>query len=357
MEKAYSVLKKNVLTSCHIYTHAGNGQDSAGSPEETAMKMTLLLVRIAVAAAAAVLSGTAVAQSYPTKPIRLVIPFAPGGIFDYIARLVSPILTETFGHPVVVDNRPGGGGMIAMSTASKAAPDGYTVLLADPSFVINPTLHPKPTYSINDFTPLSVVTTASLVVAVHANVPAKSLQELIKLAGTTKLSYGSAGVGTTPHIAGELLKSRAKVELLHVPYKGIGPAVSALVSEQVQVTFGSVAATQGFIRDGRLRALGTTGEKRASALPNVPTVAELGYPDYAVSVWGTVFVPRGTPPAIVNRLNSEFNKVLQVAEVRKGLDKAAIEPLGTTPAQAAAFVDKEFAKYAGVIKAAGITAE
>jgi tripartite-type tricarboxylate transporter receptor subunit TctC len=322
------------------------------------MKMSVLLLRVAVAAAAVTLfAGTAAAQSYPTKPIRLVVPFAPGGIFDYIARLVSPSLTETFGHPVVVDNRPGGGGMIAMSTVSKAAPDGYTVLLADPSFVINPTLHPKPTYSIDDFTAVSVITTASLVVAVHANVAAKSLQQLIELAGTTKLSYGSAGVGTTPHIAGELLRSRAKVELLHVPYKGIGPAVSALVSEQVHVTFGSVAATQGFIRDGRLRALGTTGEKRASALPNIPTVAELGYPGYAVSVWGTVFVPKGTPQGIVNRLNGEFNKVLQVPEVRKGLDKAAIEPLGTTPAQAAAFVNKEFAKYADVIKSAGITAE
>jgi tripartite-type tricarboxylate transporter receptor subunit TctC len=297
------------------------------------------------------------AQGYPARPVRLVIPFSPGGIFDYIARLTSPRLSESLGQTVVVDNRSGGGGMIAMTTVKNAAPDGYTVLLADPSFVINPTLHSKAQYAVSDFIPVSVVTTAALVLAVHSKVPAKNVQELIKLAHTSKLSYGSAGPGTTPHIAGELFKTRAKVDLLHVPYKGIGPAVAALVAEQVQVTFGSVAATQGFIADGRLRGLATTGEKRATALPNIPTIAESGFPGYAVSVWATVFVPKGTSSSIVSRLNAEFNKVLQAPDVRQGLDKAAIEPLGTSSREASAFVAAESTKYATVIKAAGITSD
>ena len=314
--------------------------------------------RLAAALVLALSSSALGAQTYPARPIRLVIPFSPGGIFDYIARLTSPKLGESIGQTVVVDNRPGGGGMIAMATVSKAATDGYTVLLADPSFVINPVLHGgKAQYAVSDFAPVSVVTTAALVLTVHSKTPAKNVQELIKLAGTSKLTYGSAGPGTTPHIAGELFKSRTKADLLHVAYKGIGPAVAALVAEQVQVTFGSVAAVQGFIADGRLRGLATTGEKRASALPNIPTIAESGYPGYAVSVWGTVFVPKGTSTEIVSRLNNEFNKVLHVAEVKQGLDKAAIEPLGTSPKEAAAFVAAESTKYASVIKSAGITVD
>lgn len=313
--------------------------------------------RLAAALVLALSSSALGAQTYPTRPIRLVIPFSPGGIFDYIARLASPKLGESMGQTVVVDNRPGGGGMIAMATVSKAAADGYTVLLADPSFVINPVLHAKAQYAVSDFAPVSVVTTAALVLTVHSKTPAKNVQELIKLAGTSKLTYGSAGPGTTPHIAGELFKSRTRADLLHVAYKGIGPAVAALVAEQVQVTFGSVAAVQGFIADGRLRGLATTGEKRASALPNIPTIAESGYPGYAVSVWGTVFVPKGTSTDIISRLHGEFNKVLHVAEVKQGLDKAAIEPLGTSPKEAAAFVAAESAKYASVIKAAGITVD
>jgi len=313
--------------------------------------------RLAAALVLALSSSALGAQTYPTRPIRLVIPFSPGGIFDYIARLASPKLGESMGQTVVVDNRPGGGGMIAMATVSKAAADGYTVLLADPSFVINPVLHAKAQYAVSDFAPVSVVTTAALVLTVHSKTPAKNVQDLIKLAGTSKLTYGSAGPGTTPHIAGELFKSRTRADLLHVAYKGIGPAVAALVAEQVQVTFGSVAAVQGFIADGRLRGLATTGEKRASALPNIPTIAESGYPGYAVSVWGTVFVPKGTSTDIISRLHGEFNKVLHVAEVKQGLDKAAIEPLGTSPKEAAAFVAAESAKYASVIKAAGITVD
>jgi tripartite-type tricarboxylate transporter receptor subunit TctC len=289
--------------------------------------------------------------------MRLVIPFAPGGIFDYVARIASPKLTETLGQTVVVDNRSGGGGMIAMSTVAKSAPDGYTLLLADPSFVINPSLQAKAPYELDEFTPVTVFTTAALVLSVHSKVPAKNVQELVNLAAAGKLSYGSAGPGTTPHIAGELFKIRTKTNILHVPFKGVGPAVSAVVAEQVDLVFGSVAGTQGFFKDGRLRALGTTGAKRASALPNVPTIAESGYPGYEVSVWATVFVPKGTPAAIVSRINAEFNNALKDSGVRAALDKAAIEPVGTTPKEASAFVQREFTKYADVIRRSDIKPE
>lgn len=316
------------------------------------------IVRAAGAAiACSVFCGAAFAQTYPTRPVRLVIPFAPGGIFDYVARIVSPKLMESLGQTVVVDNRSGGGGMIAMATVSKATPDGYTLLLADPSFVINPSLQTKAPYELNEFVPVTVLTTAALVLSVHSKVPAKSVQELVKLAASGKLSYGSAGPGTTPHIAGELFKTRTRTNILHVPFKGVGPAVSAVVAEQVDMVFGSVAGTAGFIKDGRLRALATTGAKRASAMPTVPTIAESGFPDYEVSVWGTVFVPRGTPANIVSRLNAEFNNALKDSVVRSALDKAAIEPLGTSPKDAAAFVQSEFTKFADVIKKADIKTE
>jgi len=306
-----------------------------------------------------VFCGTVGAQEpYPHKPIRLIIPFAPGGIFDYVARLVAPKLSESLQHMIVVDNRPGGGGMIAMAIASKAIADGYTVLLADPSIVINPNLQQKVPYDLKDLTAVTVFTTASLVLSVNAaKVPSKSVQELVRLAKTRKLSYGSAGLGTTPHMAGELFKTVTKVDMLHVPFKGIGPAVTAVVSGEVDVVFGSVAGTQGFIKDGRLRGLATTGVKRASAMSDLPTVAESGFPGFEVSVWSTAFVPTGTSKNIIARLNSEFRKVLQDPEVRSGLDKAAIEPLGSSPPDATAFVQDELKKWGGVIRTAGIKAE
>jgi tripartite-type tricarboxylate transporter receptor subunit TctC len=327
--------------------------------EEKEMKPKISVLRfVGVALAFAIFCSTARAEEpYPHKPIRLIIAFSPGGIFDYIARLVGPKLSDTLQHMIVVDNRPGGGGMIAAAIASKAAADGYTVFLADPSIVINPSLQTKVPYDIKDLTPVTVLTTASLVLAVHPKVSANNVQELVTLAKSDKLTYGSAGVGTTPHIAGELFKIRTKTDILHVPFKGVGPAVSAVVGDQVHLVFGSVAGTQGFIRDGRLRGLATTGKKRATAMSKLPTIAESGYPGYEVSVWGTVFVPNSTPRNIISRLNSEFNKVLEGQEVRSGLNKAAIEPLGTSMQEAAGFINEEFRRYAELIRATGIKSE
>jgi tripartite-type tricarboxylate transporter receptor subunit TctC len=321
------------------------------------MKVRILLSS-GLGAVALALAGTcSAADPYPSRPLRLLIPFAPGGIFDFVGRLASPKLSEALGQTVVVDNRPGGGGVIAMQTAAKATPDGYTVLLADPSLVINLHLQKNPQYALKELSAVTIFTTASLVLAVNAKVPAKSVKELVELARTSKLAYGSAGLGSTPHMAGELFNARAKTEVLHVPFKGVGPAVTGVVSGQVQLVFGSLAGTEAFIRDGRLRGLATTGEKRSPALPDLPTMVEAGLPGVVVSVWGGIFVPAATPGAIVTRLNSEFVKVLREPEVKAGLDKAAIEPLGTTPKQATDFVYREYAKWGEVIKAAGIKAE
>ena len=302
-------------------------------------------------------AGVYAAQTYPERPVRLIVPFVPGGIYDYIGRLAAPKLSESLGQSVIVDNRAGGGGVIAMQLASTSTPDGYTVLLADPSLVINLHLHKDTLYALKDLAPVTVLTTASLVLAVNAKVPAQSVKELLELAKTTNLSYGSAGVGSTPHMAGELFKVRTKARILHIPFKGVGPAVTAVVAGQVQMVFGSLAGTDSFIKDGRLRGLATTGEKRARAMPDLPTLGEAGYANSEVFVWGGIFVRAGTPKPIVTRLNAEFRKVLLDPGVKSGLDKVAIEPLGTTPEEAAIFVNKEYEKWGRIIKEAGIKAE
>ncbi|MFN7275970.1 MAG: tripartite tricarboxylate transporter substrate-binding protein, partial [bacterium] len=267
-----------------------------------------------VAAAAVVLAALAVAvpaspafaaDAWPSRPVRLLVPFAPGGIFDFVGRLASPKLSESMGQSVIVDNRPGGGGVIAMQTAANATPDGYTVLLADPSLVINLHLQQDPKYRLQDLSAVTIFTTASLVLAVNAKVPAKSVKELAELSRSSKLAYGSAGLGSTPHMAGELFNARAKLDVLHVTFKGVGPAVTAVVAGQVQMVFGSLAGTEAFIRDGRLRGLATTGDRRSPALPDLPTMVEAGFPGVVVSVWGGIFVPVATPATIVSRLHAE----------------------------------------------------
>lgn len=304
-----------------------------------------------------VFSGTCGAQTYPARAIRLIVPFAPGGIYDYIGRLVTPKLSESLGQNVIVDNRSGGGGVIAMQLASKATPDGYTVLLADPSLVINVHLHTIAPYNLKDLAPVTILTTASLVLVVNSKVPAHSVKELIDVARTTNLNYGSAGVGSAPHMAAELFRARTKADFTHVPFKGVGPAVGAVVAGEVQMLFGSLAGTAAFIKDGRLRGLATTGEKRAKAMPDLRTLAEAGYPGAEVVLWAGIFAPAITPNPVITRLNAEFRKVLLEAEVKSGLDKAAIEALGTSPEQAAAFVNREYEKWGKVIKAAGIKAD
>ena len=315
----------------------------------------------ALACVLALLCATAVCgQSYPTKSVRLIVPYAPGGIADYVGRLLGQRLADAFGQNVVIDNRPGASCIIGIEITSTASGDGYTLLIMDPAIVINPSLLAKVPYDLNrDLVPVTIVSSSPLVLAINAKVPANTVHELVNLAKSQpgKLSFASAGIGTTPHMAGEMFKARIQQNITHVPYKGSGPAMTDLISGQVQMSFSSITAALPFIKDGRLRALATTGEKRAPALSNLPTIAESGFPGFAVDLWLALFVPSTTPRDIVTRLNSELIKALQRPEVKSGFEKVGADPVGNTPQQAAVFVNNEFRKWAAVIKTANIKAD
>lgn len=319
------------------------------------MTIRLKLVAALVGACAAI--APAHAQSYPSKTIRLIVPYAPGGIVDFVGRLLAHRLSESFGHNVLVDNRPGAGGVVGVEITSRASPDGYTLVIMDPAIVINPSLLLKVPYDIHkDLLPVTVVSASPLALVVNTKVPAANVQELIALARAQpgKLSFASAGMGTTPHMAGELFKARLNLDIVHVPYKGAGPAMADLVAGQVHMMFSSITAALPFINDGRLRGLATTGDKRANALAHLPTLVESGFRGFEVNLWLAVFAPSKTPPEVVARLSSEIRKTLQLAEVKSALDKVGADPIGSTPAEAAAFVLKEFKKWADVIRAANI---
>lgn len=316
------------------------------------------LYRILFTAMAACTAALAAhAQNYPTRTIRLIVPYAPGGIVDYVGRNVAQRLAESLAQNVVVDNRPGAGGVVGVDITSKASPDGYTLVVMDPAIVINPSLLPKVPYDIHkDLTPVTIISSSPLVLAVNPKVPATNVQELIAVARSQpgSLSFASAGVGTTPHMAGEFFKARIKQDLVHVPYKGSGPAMADLVGGQVQMTFSSITAALPFIKDGRLRGLATTGEKRANALATLPTVIESGFPGFEVNLWLGLFVPARTPQEIVARLNNEVRNALQIGEVKSAFDKVGADPLGSSTRDASAFVQKEFRKWADVIRTANI---
>ena len=326
-------------------------------PGNLRMKTTVrALACVVLAGAAAAAQG----QAYPTKSIRLIVPYAPGGIVDYIGRLMGQRLSEGFGQSVVIDNRPGAGGVIGIETASRANGDGYTLVIMDPAIVINPSLLPKVPYDIHkDLVPVTILSNSPLVLAINARVPANSVQELVNLAKAQpgKLSFASAGVGTTPHMAGELFKARIQQNIVHVPYKGSGPAMTDLIGGQVQMTFSSITAALPFIKDGRLRGLATTGAKRAAALSSLPTMVESGFPGFEVNLWLGMFVPSSTPKHVVATLNAEMRKALQNPAVASGFEKVGAEPLGSTPTEAAAHVKNEFTKWAKVIKDGKLRAE
>jgi tripartite-type tricarboxylate transporter receptor subunit TctC len=315
----------------------------------------------ALASACLMLAAAAAhGQGYPTKSIRLIVPYVPGGIVDYAGRLLGQRLSEGYGQSVVVDNRPGAGGVIGIETASRANGDGYTLLIMDPAIVINPSLLPKVPYDIHkDLAPVTILSNSPLVLVVNIKFPAASAQELAALARSQpgKLSFASAGIGTTPHMAAELFKARIRENIVHVPYKGMGPAMTDLLGGQVQMAFSSITAALPFIKDGRLRGLATTGAKRALALAHLPTMAESGYPGFDVNLWLALFVPSGTPGDIVAALNSEIRKALHHPAVAGGLEKVGAEPLGNAPAEASAYVSSEFEKWAKVVKQGRLRAD
>ena len=303
----------------------------------------------------------AVAHAYPDKPIRLVVGFPPGGGADATARLVAQNLTETWRQTVVVDNRAGAGGNLAAEIVTKSNPDGYTLLMTSPGPVaINPTLMPKLPYNpLKELAPITLVAFGPNVLVVHPASPAKSLKELIALARTSsnRLNYGSSGVGTTPHLSAEMLKMMAKVDMVHVPYKGAGLAVIDLVAGRIDLMIVSAPTVMSQIRAQRLRALAVTTLVRLSVLPDVPTFNEAGLPGYEASVWWGLLAPAGTPPRLIDKLHQTIVTFLKTADMRSRISAEGAEVAGTTPKEFGDFMRKETVKWAGVIKAAKIKVE
>ena len=317
-----------------------------------------LLLSIASAAALAG-SPTAHAQDYPTKPIRLVVPFAAGGALDTFARIFAPKLQQALGQPVLVENKPGAGSMLGTEMVARSPADGYTVLIPGSSLVIGPLLSPVNFDPIKDFAPVIQVAAAVNVLVVNAEFPVKSVQELIQYlkANPGKVSYGSAGSGTTPHLQGELLKSLAGVEMTHIPYKGSAPALIDLVAGRVQVMFDPLASAGPFIKSGKLRALAVTTAARSPSAPELPTVSEAGVPGFETTPWVGVVVPAGTPKPIVNRLNHEFANLLKAADVKERLQSMGFDIVVSTPGEFGKFIASDQAKWARVIKISGAKAD
>ena len=295
--------------------------------------------------------------TYPFKPIRFVVPFAPGGGTDIIARLVAQQLNETLGQPVVVDNRGGAGSTLGTDIVAKAPTDGYTMLLGNISLAFNAWLYKKLPYNaIKDLAPVTRVAVQPNIVVIHPSVPAKSIKEFADHARAQpgKLSFASAGAGSGTHLAGEMLKDRLKIDLLHIPYKGTGPALTDLIGGQVQMMVSTFASALPHVKSGRLRALGVTSAKRSPAAPDVPTLGESGVPDYDYSTWYALFVPAGTPRAVIDKLNQATRKVLASDDMKQKFAAQGLEPLSSTPAEITAYLRSETEKWGKVVRAAGV---
>lgn len=317
------------------------------------------------AAAAAVLLGCvawgAHAQSYPGKPIRVVVPFAAGGGGDLVARTVAAKLTDSLGVSVIVDNRTGAAGSIGADIVAKAPADGHTLLLgSNGPLTINPALYAKLPYdAARDFAPITLVTVMPFLLVTHPSLPVRSVKELVALAKARpgQLNYGSPGTGATTHLANELFKSMTGADIAHVPYKGVAPAAIALISGQVEMMSGDLSTLMPHVRSGKMRALAVTAARRSSLLPDIPTVAEAGVPGYDASGWFGVLVPAGTPQGIVERLNAEIVKGLASADARQRLAALGGELAGGTPEQFAAHLRVESAKWGKLIRALGLKAD
>ena len=316
------------------------------------------LGRAALLLAAAVGPVTGLAQDYPTRPIRFIVGFAPGGLADLLARALGQKLTQALGEQVVVDNRPGGGGVLSMQIAADAAPDGYTVVLgSSTTFSINPVLRAVPYDPIRGYTPITQVALTPVILTVQPPHPARSVQELIKLAKAQPgqvMNFASTGFGGAPHIAAELLQRVAGIKMTHVPYKGGSLAVIALMGGHVQMSFGAVSTSLPHLRAGRLRALGVTSAKRLSAIPEVPTFAESGLPGFEVEQWYGVFAPAGMPPAITRKINAALVPALGLAEFKEQFSNQGIDLVGSTPEEFAVYVKVQLANWTRMLTATGL---
>jgi tripartite-type tricarboxylate transporter receptor subunit TctC len=297
-------------------------------------------------------SAAANAQSYPNKPIKLVLPYAPGGIIDYVGRTMAQHLGDTIGQPVVAENRPGAGGVAGTDTVARSAPDGYTLVLMDPAIVINPTLQPSIPYDLfKQLETVSIISTSPEVVVVSPLLPVNSIQELIAYgkANPGKLNFASAGVGTTPHLAGEMFRQRTGIDAVHVPYRGIGQSYPDMMANKVQFAFSSIAGALPFTKDNRVRPIATTGTVRTPVYPDVPTLEEAGLKGFVVDLWLGIFAPAGLPADILAKLNSDIGKTLEKPDVKAALAKVGVEPRGTSSKDAATFLKSEFEMYKKVI--------
>lgn len=325
------------------------------------MKVSARCVLIAVALAAAIAAQPLRAQTYPVKPIRVIVPYSPGGTADLLGRGIAQKLSLSLGQQVIVENRTGAGGGIGADLVAKSKADGYTLLLGTiATHAINPNLYPDNPYDpVKDFAPVVLVATMPNLLVVNPSVPAKNVRELIALAKAKpgELAFASAGSGTTQHLSGELFKKMAGVDLLHIPYKGNAPAVTDLVGGQVQVMFDNIPISLQQVRAGKLRALAVTGPKRSPVLPDVPTIAEAALPGYSVTSWFALFAPAGAPPSIVSRLNEETNKALADKALHRQLADQGIEPGGGTAEQLATHIRAELARWKKIVVESGARVE
>lgn len=307
---------------------------------------------------ATVLPHTVQGQDYPSRAIRMVIPFAAGGPNDILGRMIAQKLTEQLGQQIVVDNRGGAGGIIAAQTVAKAIPDGYTLLLGGPATLsINPHLHKQPGYDpLRDFAPVSLIGTSPSLVTINASLPVQNIRDLIALARAKpgQLTFASAGPGAASHLAGELMKTMAGIEMTHVPYKGGGPAYIDLLAGQVTMFIGGIAAALPFLTQGRLRGIAVTTLKRTNLLPDVPTVSEAGLPGYEVVSWFAIVTTTGVPKSVITRLNREIVRAVASPDVRQRYVELGTDAVAGTPDELAAYTRRDFQKWAKVIKAAGM---
>ncbi|HEV3007578.1 MAG TPA: tripartite tricarboxylate transporter substrate binding protein [Burkholderiales bacterium] len=316
------------------------------------MRFVLLLIT-------ALLCGAAFAQPFPSKPVRIIVPFSPGGVADSSARVISERLAARLGQSVLVENRPGASGNIGTHGVATSPADGYTLLLGfDGTMVVNPHVYAKlPFDTLRDFAPVTKLGDATLILVAHPSVAAKDLREFLAVAKAQNFSYGTAGTGSTPHLAGELLAQRTGIALTHVPYKGGGQAMGDVVGGQIPLVFTAIATAQQFVKAGKLKALGVSSARRSSALPEVPTFIESGLDGFVVDSWVGILAPAKTPPAVVERLQKDIAAVLGEAETRSRYATLGIEPVGNAPEQFTEQIRADLARWERVVRQAGIRIE
>ena len=305
-------------------------------------------------------SSAAAAQGFPDRPVRMIVPFPPFGSVDVVMRLVQPALAQRLGQPVVIDNRPGASGNIGTELVARSAPDGYTLLATTLPLVVNPALYRRIPYDVaRDFAPISLLAAAPFVLTVHPTLPVSTVKEFIAYARVRpgELNYASAGSGTNLHVAAELFKNLAKLDIVHVPYKGGGPALAALLNREAQLSFLGVVTVPSLVKAGRLRALGVTSAQRSPTLPDVPTIAESGLPGYEFTSWYGVLAPQATPIDRVVALNGELRNVLRSPEMAERFSREGADVVAGTPDEYAKFLRAELAKWAKVVKEAGLKSE